>query len=230
MNNLSNPFSQFHSACLVRARLGVAFLLLAGMATAAAEMNDLSEWSFHGHGNLDQLPEGEGAVLQEQTDSVGLMLISPKAVEGDVTLSFDFRPENEASVGVAMLNIQFPEEEKSLPEDYDGSSAFWFSGEAPNYFMAFHNAAHDRRPFVVRNPPRETLFEAEEETIAPGQWHTIRASRKENTLIFEVDGTEIYRVEDPDPLENKGYLAFRFRGTEAMPARAVIRNISVSQP
>ncbi len=84
-------------------------------------------------------------------------------------------PMNPASVCVAILYASDMGDAESLtmPTGYDGSMGHWIN-EIDNYFFAFHNQAHYRKPFGI-------CFATENQLGRRGQRHALgRISHRRN--------------------------------------------------
>ena len=199
---------------------------VAAEPVSAADLGE--KWSFHGQGLA--VTRGDLFYIREADPSVGAMLISPNSFQGDVILRFEIMPMTAASVCVVILAASDAGEsqELTIPEDYDGNMGLWIN-QMDNYFFAFHNAAHDRNPFLNRFPANKRLTIADSNAMRSGAFYRIEVGRKGKTLWFEVDGQRVLEAQDPKPLES-GYIAFRIRGIDYEPAACLIRNVSIEQP
>jgi hypothetical protein len=197
--------------------------------SAAAETvsaTDLGEkWPFYGKGV--STVRGELFYMREANDSVGAILISPESYKGDVILRYEIMPMSAASVCVALLGATDAGKAETLtiPEGYDGNMGLWINS-MDNYFFAFHNAAHDRPPFLKRFPANERLVMADKNVMRAGAFYSIEAGRKGTKLWFKVDGEKVFETEDPNPLTS-GHIAFRIRGIDYEPAACLIRNVTI---
>lgn len=209
----------------------IAVYVLSVLSVSAEPVSaaDLGEkWTFYGKGI--STVRGEMFYMREADDSVGAILISPESYEGDVTLRYEIMPMSAASVCVAILCATDAGEAETLtlPEGYDGNMGLWINS-MDNYFFAFHNAAHNRPPFLKRFPANERLVMADKNVLRAGAFYRIEAGRKGNKLWFKVNGECVLETEDPNPLTS-GHIAFRIRGIDYEPAACLIRNVSIDQP
>ncbi len=199
------------------------------LLTAAAEPVPAAElgenWTFYGKGA--STVRGDMFYMREADDSVGAILISPESYEGDVILRYEIMPMSAASVCVAILGATDAggADTLTIPDGYDGNMGLWINS-MDNYFFAFHNAAHDRPPFLKRFPANERLAMAYNNVMRAGAFYRIEAGRKGTKLWFKVDGKTVFETEDPDPLTS-GHIAFRIRGIDYEPAACLIRNVSI---
>jgi len=214
------------SLLITAAVCAVSVLAASAEPVSSADLGE--KWSFYGKGA--SYVRGDMFYMREADDSVGAILISPESYEGDVILRYEIMPMSAASVCVALLGATDKGDAKTLtiPEGYDGNMGLWINS-MDNYFFAFHNAAHDRPPFLKRFPANERLVMAEENVMRAGAFYRIEAGRKGNKLWFKVDGKKVFETEDPNPLTS-GHIAFRIRGIDYEPAACLIRNVTIEQP
>jgi len=194
-----------------------------GELTAA----ELGQWALAGIGGLEL--RADGAVrLSEGPGSRGVMLISPKPYPASVRLRYEVRALTEETVLVALLGLSNRRagERLTMPAGYDGAIG-WVLDETANYFFAFRNAPHGRRPFVRRNPAGEELQEHGRNVITGQEWHTVEAAREGARLWLEIDGVRVIDVTDPAPHGTGGHLALRIRGTAEGQASCLVRNVEV---
>lgn len=214
---------------LHRLTLGLALLGTSTAAQLSAATIEITpetlhtEWAFHGMGS--HAAQNRMFYMEEAEGSAGVMLVSPQAYQGDLTLRYELMPMNAASVCVVILHASDKGEAGSLtlPENYDGGMGHWIR-EVDNYFFAFHNAAHDRTPFAVRFPGGSPIGEFGANVIRSGEFHTIEIQRRGGTLSLSVNGKQLFQGTDPEPLDG-GHLAFRIRGIPQLPAACLIRNV-----
>jgi hypothetical protein len=182
-------------------------------------------WNFYGQGS--SAAQNRMFYMEEAKGSSGVMIVSPDAYEGDLIVRYELMPMSAASVCVAILFASDTGEATSLtlPKGYDGSMGHWIN-DVENYFLAFHNAAHDRTPFAVKFPSKESLGEYEENILRSGEFSTIEIGRQGETIWFSVNGKLLFKGEDPNPLKS-GHLAFRIRGIPQQPASCLIRGLTV---
>jgi hypothetical protein len=169
--------------------------------------------------------------LQETEESNGVGVMSPEAYGENVILRYEIMPMTPASVCVAILSASDKGDGQSLTyaEDYDGSMGMW-SQSTQNYFFAFHNQAHDSKPFIRRFQPEFTQFAlADENVMHAGKFYVVEVGRNGGKLWLEVDGVRLMEGEDPSPLGG-GHIGFRIRGINGMIAACLIRNVSIEQP
>jgi hypothetical protein len=184
-----------------------------------------NEWTFHGIGT--HAAQNRMFYMEEGSDSKGVMIVSPQAYTGDVTVRYELMPMNAASVCVAILYASDMGEAETLtlPDAYDGSMGHWIN-EIDNYFFAFHNAAHDRKPFGIRFATQTQLGEGAANVMRSGEFHTIEIRRQGDLFTLYVNDERIFEGRDPDPLE-AGHIAFRLRGIPQQAASALIRNLTI---
>jgi hypothetical protein len=195
--------------------------------------NELIFWNFFGIGELAPM-DAETMRMSEGEDSRGVMIISPESYPGDVTLSYRVKALNSASVLVALLSVSDPGEPDtmSVPAGYDGNIQ-WLLESEENYFFAFHNAAHDAKPFIRRHPgggeEGVVLAELAQNFMRPDVWYEIEAARKEGRITLKVDGVTILDAIDPEPLAG-GRIGIRIRGTAETRAHCLIRDVTIRSP
>lgn len=191
----------------------------------------LLAWPTYGIGKVQGFG-GRAVIMTEAEDSKGVVMVSPQRYGPKVILRYDSLTLRPASVLVAILSASSASGEggPALPEDYDGAIGPWV-GPNPNYFFAFHNAPHNRRPFVnrVADGQAQLLAEADRYHMQTGQWHEIEVGRWDDRLWLEIDGARVLDVVDDQPL-GAGHLALRIRGTGPEIASAMIRNVRVLTP
>jgi len=182
-------------------------------------------WNFYGEGS--HAFQNRMLYMEESEGSKGVMIVSPEAFAGDITLRYEIMPMTASSVCVAILHASDAGEAGTLtmPEGYDGSMGHWIN-QVDNYFFAFHNAAHDRTPFGIRFPSQLSVGEHTENIMRNGEFYSIEVGRKGEKLWFSVNGKRLYEGKDPNPLQS-GRIAFRIRGIPQQPAACLIRNVSV---
>lgn len=184
-----------------------------------------SDWNFYGMGSA--AAQNRMFYMEEAEGSKGVMIVSPEAYEGDITIRYELMPMNAASVCVAVLFATDAGESTTLtmPDNFDGSMGHWVNN-VDNYFFAFHNMAHDRKPFAIRFPTKDAIGEAENNVMRAGEFHTIEIVRKGESLSLSINGKRHFVGKDPNRLES-GHLAFRIRGIPQIPAACLIRNLTI---
>lgn len=208
------------------ASLLAAILTAPSVRAEAILPDDLAEkWAFYGVGS--RAAQNQMFYMEESEGSSGVMIVSPKAFSGDLTLRYEIMPMSAASVCVAMLFASDHGEPDTLtiPEGYDGSMGLWMDA-VENYFFAFHNAAHDRTPFAVKFPSKTELGKAEKNVMRSGEFYTIEIGRRGNLVWFSVNGERLFEGEDADPLPS-GRIALRIRGIPQQAASCLIRNLTI---
>ena len=209
-------------------------LVLSSCATvdSSDDVATLAGWQFVGKGFTTQV---DGAVLlAEYPGSGGVMLINPGTYPCDTQLQFEVLPLIPESVLVVMMAASEPGPGLSLrlPEFYDGSIGHLLN-DTEAYFSAFHNAAHNRTPFVRKHPfDRATSADLATfpSNVLTTQWHEIEVVHScDGTLRLAVDGNTIIEANDSEVLPG-GQIVLRLRGTKTHAATALFRNVSVSTP
>ena len=190
----------------------------------------LSEWSFYGEGFVAVDAQQRHTVLAEAPGSKGVMLVSPESYDGDLALSYKIRPLTPESVLVAMLAVSDRGADAALhfPGDYDGAMGY-LTTDTDNYFVAYHNAAHNSRPFIRRYSEatlgREQLVIAESNSMTT-EWHTVEVGKQNGRLWLKVNGAIIIEASDPAALE-AGRFIFRMRGTSERIGVCLIKDLRI---
>jgi len=200
---------------------------LVGSSDDVAAQDD---WQFVGKGFTTQV---DGAVLlAEYPGSGGVMLISPGTYPCETQLKFEVLPLIPESVLVAMMAASEPGPgtSLSLPASYDGSIGHLLN-DTEAYFFAFHNAAHNRTPFVRKHPfDRATSVDLATfpSNVMNTRWHEIEVAQScDGDLRLAVDGKPIIEANDTELLHG-GQIVLRLRGTKTHAASAMFRNITIS--
>jgi len=116
-----------------------------------------------------------------------------------------------------------------VPADYDGSFGLWTQGNVQNYLFAFHNAAHERLPFIVKDPGMEPLSEAEKH-VTGERWHDIEVGRNGANLSMKIDGALVAETKDPTAESLPGgRVCFRLRGTPDAQASAWFKDVVIRE-
>ena len=184
------------------------------------------EWSFFGKGT--RAAQNRMFYMEENPGSSGVMIFSPEAFTGDVTVGYEVMPMNPASICVALLFATDRDgRDFQALADTDEDTPELSLGDLTNYFFVFHNMAHNRKPFLARFPGGNQM-EIDRNLVRSGQFHQIEVGRRGNTLWLEIDGERIIEVEDPEPFPS-GHIGFRIRGISQMPAACLIRNVTIQQ-
>ncbi len=94
--------------------------------------------------------------------------------------------------------------------------------------LAFHNAPHNRYPFVNRFPVsgNNPLTEAGQSYMQPGVYYHLDVGREHERIWLAIDGEKIIEAIDPEPL-GEGHFSFRIRGTGNEIASCLIRNVKI---
>lgn len=198
---------------------------------AEAEGN-LKEWELLGTGKLVFNEDENAFMLSETAGSVGVTLVSPDRYDTDVTVSFMAKPVTHASVNVVIINASDTTSgmDFHVPGDYDGGFGFWTEGNVQNYLFAFHNAAHDRLPFIVKCPGSAPIAEGEKHYMEPGRWQNVEITRRGTALSLKINGIAVVEGADRNS-ENGlpgGRICLRLRGTQDGLASCLFRNIEIT--
>ncbi|PXA03511.1 hypothetical protein DDZ13_11030 [Coraliomargarita sinensis] len=209
--------------------LGISLLATNFLSSQSIPTQEIAEeWNFYGKGSINF--QNRMLYMEETPGSKGVMVVSPQSYEGDIILRYELMPMSAASVCVAIICASDPGEAESLtlPENYDGSMGHWINS-LDNYFFAFHNMAHDRKPFGMRFPTKSALGEHDDNVMRNGEFHSIEVGRKGKKLWLSVNGKRLFQGVDASPLQ-LGHIAFRIRGIPQQPASCLIRNVTIEQP
>lgn len=202
-----------------------------GPVREAVPSRELAGWRFLGTGTVEY-DAGEDAVMfGEGEGSVGVTLVSPKSYGTSITVSFKVRPSSFESVNVVIISASDKATGGDIvvPDGYDGNFGFWTEGDVQNYLFAFHNAAHERKPFILRSPGGTLLAEAPENVMGE-DWYDIELGRDGTRLWLKVDGRTIVEGTDPDMKGLPGgKLGFRLRGTPDARASALIKDVVITE-
>lgn len=177
---------------------------------------ELEKWGFFGKGFVVADSQQEQLVLSELPGSKGVMLVSPDSYRTDIVVSYKIRPLTPESVLVIMLSASDRGENNRItfPDGYDGNIQYLMS-EIDSYFIAFHNAAHNRTPFIRRcpqEPSNNTEFVSAELNIMTTEWYDVEAGRKADRIWLKIDNEIIIEATDKQMLD-EGHIIFRMRGT-----------------
>ena len=197
----------------------------------AVDVADLLEWPAYGQGTVQDF-RGEAVIMTEAEESEGMVLVSPQRCGRRVVLRYKAFALTPGSVLVVILSASDGAETDrlTLPAGYDGAIGPWV-GPKPNYFFAFHNAAHMRHPFVNRFGGGEgrMLAEADGPAMRVGRWHDVEVGRWDDRLWFKIDGRMVLRARDGRPLGD-GHVALRIRGTGPHAASVMLREVRLLEP
>lgn len=192
---------------------------------------DMAKWQFLGIGEISVDDTEKALRLSEGEDSKGVTIVSPKSYGPYVTVSFKVKPLTYESVNVVIISASDSEtgDDIKIPADYDGNWGFWTQGNVQNYVFAFHNAAHDRTPFIVKSPGMTAIAEAPE-NVAGERWHDVEIARHGSHLIMKIDGTTVVQGMDTSSEELPGgKICFRMRGTPGNPAAALFKDVVIDE-
>lgn len=194
-------------------------------------VEELLAWPAYGRGAVEGY-RNQALILREEPGSVGVMIVSPDAYSESVVIRFRAFTLRPATVLVAILSASDVDgaEGLPLPATYDGSIRPWL-GPIESYFLAFHNAAHLRYPFVnrVSADGAVILDEAGRSWMHSGRWYEVEAGRDGGEVWLSIDGERVLHAIDDQPL-GPGRLAIRVRGTGPEVASAMIRDVRVLEP
>jgi hypothetical protein len=209
-------------------------LLFAVSAVSATEFKvdpeALSEWTFYGEGFVAEDAQGQFTVLAETPGSKGVMLVSPESYAGDFELSYKIRPLTPESVLVAILSASDRGAAASLsfPLDYDGSMGY-LTTDLDNYFIAFHNAAHGKAPFI-RKYSQESIGKEElviaASNVMTTEWHDVEVGRNAGRIWLKIDDKTLVEATD-EAMLGEGHIIFRLRGTPDRMGVSLIKDVKI---
>jgi len=192
-------------------------------------LEELAGWMFLGEGSV-RVDSGENALfMTEAPGSKGVTLVSPATFPENMVLTFKVKPLSYESVNVVVISASDSITGGALevPADYDGGFDFWTAGRINNYVFAFHNSAHDRKPFIVKDPGMQLLAESDANVMGE-QWHSIEIGRADKRLWLKIDGNSVVEVEDSSETALPGgVIGFRLRGTPDAVASALFKDVVV---
>ena len=192
-------------------------------------VKELATWRFFGTGVIS-IDETENALLMsEGPDSKGVTLVSPKKYGQSVVVSYKIKPLSYESVHVLILSASEKDTggDITAPRDYDGNFDFWTAGNVQDYVFALHNAAHNRKPFITKNPGVNLIVEAGAEATGE-RWHDVEIGRHGSHLFMKIDGKMV--IEGMDPVSGGlpgGVIAFRLRGVPGKAASILIKDVVI---
>jgi hypothetical protein len=194
-------------------------------------VKDLATWRFLGAGVIS-IDETENALLMsEGPDSKGVNLISPKKYGQTVVVSYKIKPLTYESVHVLILSASEKDTggDIQVPGDYDGNFDFWTAGNVQDYVFALHNAAHNRKPFITKNPGVNLISEAGTD-VTGEQWHEVEIGRHGAHLFMKIDGKMVVEGMDPAGVGLPGgIIGFRLRGVPGKAASALFKDVVIEK-
>lgn len=190
----------------------------------------VQRWTLVGDGFVALDQHKNQIVLAENPDSKGVMLVSPVSYNRNVILTYKVRPLSYESVLVVLLAVSDKGERTSLsfPESYDGNMGY-LTTDTDNYFIAFHNKAHNFTPFIRKYPKfldGNIPLASAPDNVMDTHWHDVEIGKKEGKIWLKIDGEIIAEANDDKPLNN-GHIAFRIRGTQDRIAMCLIKDVVV---
>lgn len=190
----------------------------------------LQQWPFFGHGFVAADAKQKHIVLAELPGSQGVMLVSPQSYPENMILSYQVMPLTPESVLVAAIaaSDKGASEEITIPADYDGSIQYLLT-DIDNYFVAFHNAAHNKTPFIRKFPQplgeKKALVSASDNVMST-QWHHIEVGKNKGKLWLKIDNKLIVSTTDQDSLAG-GHIILRMRGTKDRIGVALLKDVKI---
>lgn len=213
------------------------FMIFACIAEVTAqeikvEPEELLKWDFWGTGLIAADVDLKQVLLTEFPGSKGVMLVSPGAYGKDIVVSFRVKPLTPETVLVVLLSASERGDNNGLylPSDYDGSMGYIINN-SENYFVAFHNAAHNTTPFIRKFPQgsSEKIYLAiAEKNVMDLQEHNVEVGNIAGKISLTIDGEKIIEAKDKEML-SYGHMAFRIRGTKDRIASCLIKDVVIRQ-
>lgn len=186
------------------------------------------DWSFYGQGEAKMFRDM--VYLGEAGNSKGAMVVSPEALPADYRVRFDVLPLGAATVVVLYGSI-VPDGNPGtdpVPSGYDGDLVALFD-VTEGLFAAFHNAAHNRTPFVARVGAEKRfgmLGEFGEPVMWTGRWSEVEFVKEGRNVRLVIDGEPVVEARTNADLP-PGRFSFRVRGTAGEPASCLIRDVRI---
>lgn len=207
----------------------LASLFINSLSAQSISADSLANWNFYGLG-VAKIDHNQ-VYLKENTNSVGVTLISPNKYSGNVIMRYRLMPLTAATVCVAMLNIHNQENhDLKIPNYYNGYVQFW-TKESSGYFFAFHNMAHNQPPFVRRcdleSGTNDKLQTAAKNALIQNIYYNIEVGKEENRVWLKVNDEIVLDVEDNKRSFRKGFLGLRVRGTGEELASCLIKDLEI---
>jgi len=191
---------------------------------------ELGKWTFYGKGVVaEDLNQGH-TVLAETLDSQGVMLVSPETYSKDIVLSYKIRPLTPESVLVVQLSASDKGETNSIsfPNDYDGNMKYLIT-DIDSYFIAFHNSAHKKTPFIRKYPqelPGKTELVTAQSNVMTTEWHDVEVGKKDGGIWLKIDNKTIVETTDNHMIDD-GHIIFRMRGTKDRIGVSLIKDVTI---
>ncbi len=221
----------------MRSKLFVLFLFficLSVSGVSAKEIRvgyeELGEWVFFGKGFVAEDSKQGHTVLAEIPGSKGVMLVSPKSYSKNIVLSYKIRPLTPESVLVVLLSASDRGEKKSIsfPNEYNGNMKYLIT-DIDSYFIAFHNSAHKKTPFIRRYPqelPGKTTLISAESNMMTTEWHDVEVGKKAGKIWLKIDNKTIVEATDKKMID-EGHIVFRMRGTKDRIGVSLIKDVKI---
>ncbi len=191
----------------------------------------LFQWAFLGRGEIN-IDEGNKALFMTETEgSKGVTLVSPESYGENCVVTLKAKPMSYESVIVIMLNVSNKDTggEIEIPADYDGNFGFWTDGNVQNYLFAFHNSAHQRKPFILKNPGTEVLAE-NDKNVTKEQWFDVEVGKSGSRIWLKIDGETIIEATDQEGKALPGgKVCLRLRGTGDVVASALFKDVCIRE-
>ncbi len=191
---------------------------------------ELEKWAFFGKGFVAVDSNQEQIVLAELPGSKGVMLVSPVSYPKNIVLSYKIRPLTPESVLVALLSASDKGEKSGItfPNDYDGNMKYLIT-DIDNYFIAFHNSAHKKTPFIRKYPqelPGKTELVMAESNMMTTEWHDVEVGKQGGKIWLKIDNKTIVEATDENMIGG-GHIIFRMRGTKTRIGVSLIKDVKI---
>jgi hypothetical protein len=190
---------------------------------------ELMRWDHYGKGKA-VINHGQ-LLISEDTESLGYMLVSPKAYQGDVIFSYEVMPLRAATILIVeFLASNHDVNTLSFPDEYEGDVKYMFKN-LDMYMVCFHNAAHNKHgPFIRKfpKPGAVPLVASTKHYFELGKYTSVEIGKTGNTIWMAVNGERLLETEDKKVLQ-EGKMIIRIRGTSHETASCLIRNVQIQE-
>lgn len=194
-------------------------------------VDELLTWTRRGQGYVNDF-RGEALQMAEQEGSRGLILSSPGSFGQRTIVRYRMFTLTPGTVLVTMLSASNHSDtrELTIPKQNRGGAGYWVN-DTSNYFFAYHNAAHMKKPFVVRfdRGEKTSIARAREWRMTTGRWYDVEVGRWKDRLWLKINDHRLFQGTDPEPASG-GHVVLRIRGTGLQQANCLIRDLRILTP
>lgn len=215
-------------------RLVIALLAFSSISCSIAETTlvnaeELAEWEFWGQGFVSLDESKKYVVLEEATNSKGIILASPKSYD-NVVVNYRVTPLTPTSVMVVMLATNHAgniDSKYHAADDYDGNMKTLVT-ENDSYFIAFNNSAHNSTPYITKYADgTKSKLTSAETNLPPAEWYDVEVGKDDNKVWLKINEKLILQATD-EQMHPSGHIVFRLRGTKNSIASAKIENLKIT--